>query len=311
MTKLAFLFPGQGSQSIGMMSGWADNPAVRDVMTTASNALNENLSDLIAHGTPEQLGLTTNTQPVMLAASYAAYQAWIAAGGQKPTIMAGHSLGEYTAWVASGAMDLADAIRTVRIRANAMQSAVPIGVGSMAAILGLDSNKVNAICAAMSTQTAVVEAVNYNDPLQTVIAGHTSAVTAAIEACKLAGAKRGLILPVSAPFHSSLMRPVGDVLVTTLDKIHLNTPYLPVINNVDVSELTTSIDIKNALVRQSYNPVRWVETIKTMQKQGVTTFIECGPGKVLAGLLKRIAPEAMIYNIFDNDSLNMTLKAMQ
>jgi [acyl-carrier-protein] S-malonyltransferase len=311
MTKFAFLFPGQGSQSIGMLAGWADNPAVAQVMATADAALGEDLSGLIAQGTADQLNLTTNTQPAMLAAGYAAYAAWKAAGGATPTLMAGHSLGEYTAWVASGTLTLADAVRIVRIRANAMQSAVPVGVGAMAAILGLDAVKVRDICAGLSVQGAIVEAVNYNDPSQTVIAGHASAVAAAIDACKSAGAKRGLLLPVSAPFHSSLMRPVGEVLSKALSDIQLNIPSVPVINNVDVAELTLDTDIKHALVRQAYHAVRWVETIEHMKHQGVTTFIECGPGKVLAGLLKRIAPDATVYNLFDNDSLNTTLKGIQ
>lgn len=308
MKSIAFLFPGQGSQSIGMLDGWIDNSAVNHVMLIADAALGENLSGLIAQGTAEQLNLTTNTQPAMLAAAYAAYCAWIAAGGQKPTVMAGHSLGEYTAWVAAGVIDLADAIRIVRIRANAMQSAVPVGLGTMAAILGLDSIKVNTICQTISNHHTIVEAVNYNDPTQTVIAGHCLAVNAAIDACKLAGAKRAIVLPVSAPFHSSLMHPVGEVLSKALFNIQFNTPSIPVINNVDVSQLIDTQTIKDALVRQAFHAVRWVETIQTMDKQGINIFIECGPGKVLAGLLKRILPQARVYNVFDNHSLSKVLK---
>jgi [acyl-carrier-protein] S-malonyltransferase len=309
MTKLAFLFPGQGSQSVGMLSGWGDNAAVAQVVAQANAALGEDLGALIATGPVEALNLTVNTQPAMLAAAYAAYSAWVAAGGAKPIVAAGHSLGEYTAWVAAGSMDLADALRTVRVRASAMQTAVPVGVGAMAAILGLESTKVRAACEAISTSDAVVEAVNYNDPNQTVIAGHAAGVVAGIEACKAAGAKRGLSLPVSAPFHSSLMRPVAVPLQAQLDSIQIAAPKFAVVNNVDVTQLVDAAAIKDALVRQSYSAVRWVETIQAMTAVGVNTFIECGPGKALGGMVKRIAPDANVHNVFDQVSLEAALAA--
>jgi [acyl-carrier-protein] S-malonyltransferase len=309
MTKLAFLFPGQGSQSVGMLSGWGDNAAVAQVLAQANVALAEDLGALIATGPVEALNLTVNTQPAMLASAYAAYSAWIAAGGATPVAAAGHSLGEYTAWVASGSMDLADALRTVRVRAAAMQAAVPVGVGAMAAILGLESDKVRAACEAISTSDAVVEAVNYNDPNQTVIAGHAAGVAAGIEACKAAGAKRGLSLPVSAPFHSSLMRPVAVPLQAQLDSIQIAVPQFAVVNNVDVAQLVDAATIKDALVRQSYSAVRWVETIQAMTAMGINTFIECGPGKALGGMVKRIAPDAVVHNVFDQASLEAALAA--
>jgi [acyl-carrier-protein] S-malonyltransferase len=309
MTLLAFLFPGQGSQSVGMMAGWAGNAAVAQTLAQANAALGEDLTGLIADGPVEQLNLTINTQPAMLAAAYAAYSAWLAAGGAKPVVAAGHSLGEYTAWVAAGSMGLADALRTVRVRGAAMQAAVPVGVGAMAAILGLASDKVQQACASISTPDAIVEAVNYNDPNQTVIAGHVAGVTAGIEACKAAGAKRGLNLPVSAPFHSSLMRPVAAPLLTQLNSIALSAPHFAVINNVDVAKPTDAAVIKDALLRQSYSAVRWVETIQAMHAMGINTFIECGPGKALAGMVKRILPDAVVHNVFDQTSLQATLAA--
>ncbi len=310
MTKLAFLFPGQGSQSVGMLSGWGDNAAVAQVISQANAALGDDLGGLIADGPAEALNLTVNTQPAMLAAAYAAYRAWIAAGGIVPYVAAGHSLGEYTAWVAAGSMSPADALRTVRVRATAMQSAVPVGVGAMAAILGLESFKVRTACEAISTADAVVEAVNYNDPNQTVIAGHAAGVAAGIEACKAAGAKRGLNLPVSAPFHSSLMRPVAHLLQAQLDSIQITSPQFAIVNNVDVTQLTGAAEIKNALVRQSYSAVRWVETIQAITAMGINTFVECGPGKALAGMVKRIAPDAVVHNVFDEASLHAALAAL-
>lgn len=309
MTQLAFLFPGQGSQSVGMLSAWGDNAAVASVVAQANEALGEDLAGLMANGPAEQLNLTVNTQPAMLTAAYAAYSAWIAAGGRKPAVAAGHSLGEYTAWVAAGTMGLADAVRTVRVRGAAMQAAVPVGVGAMAAILGLESAKVREACESVSTPEAIVEAVNYNDPNQTVIAGHVAGVTAGIDACKAAGAKRGLNLPVSAPFHSSLMRPVAAPLLTQLNGIGLATPQFAVINNADVAQPLEAAVIKDALVRQSFGAVRWVETIQAMHAMGITTFIECGPGKALAGMVKRILPEAIVHNVFDETSLQAALEA--
>ena len=309
MTKLAFLFPGQGSQSVGMMAAWGANPAVAAVLNRANAALGEDISQLIAAGPAEQINLTVNTQPAMLTAAYAAYSAWLAAGGKLPTVAAGHSLGEYTALVAAGVLNLEDAVRSVRVRASAMQAAVPVGVGAMAAILGLESAKVRTACESVSTSTALAEAVNYNDPMQTVIAGHVAGVAAAIDACKAAGAKRGLPLPVSAPFHSSLMRPVATPLLAQLNSIQLNTPQFAVVNNVDVVQATDTAQIKDALVRQSYSPVRWVETIQAMSAMGVTTYIECGPGKALVGMVKRIVPDAVVHNVFDQASLEAALAA--
>ncbi len=309
MTQLAFLFPGQGSQSLGMLAGWGDNAAVAQVVAQANAALGEDLGGLMVNGPAEQLNLTVNTQPAMLAAAYAAFSAWQAAGGRTPAVAAGHSLGEYTAWVAAGSMDLADALRTVRVRGAAMQAAVPVGVGAMAAILGLESAKVRHACEAISTTQAIVEAVNYNDPNQTVIAGHVAGVAAGIEACKAAGAKRGLNLPVSAPFHSSLMRPVAAPLLAQLDCIGLRAPQFAVINNVDVAQPTAAAAIKDALVRQSFGAVRWVETIQAMHAMGINTFIECGPGKALAGMVKRILPDAVVHNVFDQASLLAALEA--
>jgi [acyl-carrier-protein] S-malonyltransferase len=309
MTKLAFLFPGQGSQSVGMLSAWGDNAAVAQVLAQANEALGEDLAGLIANGPAEQLNLTVNTQPAMLAAAYAAYSAWLAGGGKVPAVAAGHSLGEYTAWVAAGSLGLSDALQTVRVRGAAMQSAVPVGVGAMAAILGLESAKVRQACEAISTADAVVEAVNYNDPNQTVIAGHVAGVAAGIEACKAAGAKRGLNLPVSAPFHSSLMRPVAAPLTAQLERIVMSAPQFAVINNVDVAQLNEPAEIKDALVRQSFGAVRWVETIQAMHTMGINTFIECGPGKALAGMVKRIVPDAVVHNVFDQASLEAALAA--
>jgi [acyl-carrier-protein] S-malonyltransferase len=309
MTQLAFLFPGQGSQSVGMLAGWGDNAAVADVLAQANAALGGDLIELMAAGPAEQLNLTVNTQPAMLTAAYAAYFAWSAAGGQTPVVTAGHSLGEYTAWVAAGSMGFADALQTVRVRGAAMQSAVPVGVGAMAAILGLESSLVRQACEAISTPVAVVEAVNYNDPNQTVIAGHVAGVAAGIEACKTAGAKRGLNLPVSAPFHSSLMRPVAAPLMAQLETIALKAPQFSVINNVDVAQPSDSAAIKDGLVRQSFGAVRWVETIQAMHAMGINTFIECGPGKALAGMVKRIVPDAVVHNVFDQASLEAALLA--
>jgi [acyl-carrier-protein] S-malonyltransferase len=279
------------------------------VLAQANAALGNELIELMSAGPAEQLNLTVNTQPAMLTADYAAYCAWSAAGGQTPAVAAGHSLGEYTAWVAAGSMGFADTLRTVRVRGAAMQSAVPVGVGAMAAILGLESNLVRQACEAISTSDAVVEAVNYNDPNQTVIAGHVAGVAAGIEACKAAGAKRGLNLPVSAPFHSSLMRPVAAPLMAQLETIAVKAPQFSVINNVDVAQPTDSAGIKDALVRQSFGAVRWVETIQAMHAMGINTFIECGPGKALAGMVKRIVPDAIVHNVFDQTSLDAALLA--
>ncbi|MFM0151122.1 ACP S-malonyltransferase [Paraburkholderia sediminicola] len=305
--KFAFVFPGQGSQSVGMLNAFADHAIVRETVQEASDALNQDLGKLIAEGPVEDLNLTTNTQPVMLTAAYAIYRAWQQAGGPKPAIVAGHSLGEYTALVAAGAIAFRDAVPLVRFRAQAMQTAVPVGVGGMAAILGLDDDTVRAVCAEASI-AGVVEAVNFNAPAQVVIAGHKAAVEKACEVAKAKGAKRALPLPVSAPFHSSLLKPASDQLREYLASVDVQVPSIPVINNVDVAVVNEPAKIKDALVRQAAGPVRWVESVQAMAAQGVTHVIECGPGKVLAGLTKRIDGNLVGASVFDPASLEETLK---
>jgi [acyl-carrier-protein] S-malonyltransferase len=305
--KFAFVFPGQGSQSVGMLNAFADHAVVRETVQEASDALNQDLGKLIAEGPVDDLNLTTNTQPVMLTAAYAIYRAWQQAGGPKPAIVAGHSLGEYTALVAAGAIAFRDAVPLVRFRAQAMQTAVPVGVGGMAAILGLDDDTVRAVCAEASV-AGVVEAVNFNAPAQVVIAGHKAAVEKACEVAKAKGAKRALPLPVSAPFHSSLLKPASDQLREYLASVDVQVPSIPVINNVDVAAVNEPAKIKDALVRQAAGPVRWVESVQAMAAQGVTHVIECGPGKVLAGLTKRIDGNLVGASVFDPASLEETLK---
>ncbi|MFC6311097.1 ACP S-malonyltransferase [Paraburkholderia dipogonis] len=305
--KFAFVFPGQGSQSVGMLNAFADHAVVRETVQEASDALNQDLGKLIAEGPVEDLNLTTNTQPVMLTAAYAMYRAWLQAGGPKPAIVAGHSLGEYTALVAAGAIAFRDAVPLVRFRAQAMQTAVPVGEGGMAAILGLDDDTVRAVCAEASV-AGVVEAVNFNAPAQVVIAGNKAAVEKACEVAKAKGAKRALPLPVSAPFHSSLLKPASDQLREYLASVEVQVPAIPVINNVDVAVVNEPVKIKDALVRQAAGAVRWVESVQAMSAQGVTHVIECGPGKVLAGLTKRIDGNLVGASIFDPASLEETLK---
>lgn len=311
MTKLAFVFPGQGSQSVGMLDSWASNDAVKAVMDEASQALAQDLHRLAAEGPAEALNLTTNTQPIMLAASYAMYQAYLSAGGAAPEVVAGHSLGEYTALTAAGSLSLSDAVRLVRIRADAMQSAVPVGEGGMAAILGLDDDAVRQVCEEASTADSFVEAVNFNAPAQVVVAGHKDAIDRVCVLAKEAGAKRALPLPVSAPFHSRLLEPAAQVLADALAAIELQRPAMPVINNVDVAPADMPEDIVDALVRQAWHPVRWVETIQGMKAMGVTHVVECGPGKVLSGLIKRIEPELQVLSINDPASLEATLAALK
>ena len=304
MTAFAFVFPGQGSQSVGMLNGWADHVAVRDTLAEASESLGEDVGRLIAEGPKEALDLTTNTQPVMLAAGVACWRAWLAETGLKPGAVAGHSLGEYTALVAAGALTLADALPLVRFRAQAMQEAVPVGVGSMAAILGLDAEAVRAGCLeAAKASGEAVEAVNFNDPKQTVIAGTKAAVDQACVLLKAAGAKRALLLSVSAPFHSSLMKPAAEQLKAKLAATTFSVPAIPVINNIDVATVTQADDLRDALYRQAFGPVRWVETIQALKARGLTHVIECGPGKVLSGMVKRIDGELISTTIFDPASL--------
>lgn len=306
----AFVFPGQGSQSIGMLNDLADLKIVQDTVAEASSALNLDLMAMMKNGPIEDLNLTVNTQPIMLTASVAGYRAWLEAGGAKPVMMAGHSLGEYSALTAAGVFSLTDAVKLVRIRANAMQNAVPVGVGGMAAILGLDDDTVKFVCETAQVEVAgeVVQAVNFNSPGQVVIAGHKGAVEKACELAKAAGAKRALVLPVSAPFHSILLKPAADVLAEALVKVEMNAPQINVINNVDVLVETDLLKIRDALVRQAYSPVRWVECVTAMANQGMTDLVECGPGKVLAGLAKRIDARVSGHGLVDQASLATILK---
>lgn len=309
MKSFAFVFPGQGSQSVGMLDGWGDHPAVVQALQEASDALGQDLGRLIQEGPKEALALTTNTQPVMLVAGVAAWRVWRAEGGALPAAVAGHSLGEYSALVAAGVLTLTQAAPLVRLRAAAMQEAVPVGTGAMAAILGLDAAKVIAGCAdvtsAMGQNGAeVVEAVNFNDPSQTVIAGSKAAVEKACEVLKAAGAKRALPLPVSAPFHSSLMKPAAEKLRVALAATALAAPQIPVLNNIDVAVQQDADAIRDALYRQAFGPVRWVECVQALKARGVTHLIECGPGKVLAGLVRRIDAELVGAALYDPATLN-------
>ncbi|NMM39037.1 MAG: ACP S-malonyltransferase [Glaciimonas sp.] len=310
MKKFAFVFPGQGSQSIGMLNGFAGNVVVQQTIAEASDALQFDIARLIEEGPKEDLDLTTNTQPIMLATAVAFYRAWIAVGGAIPSLVAGHSLGEYSALVASGVIPFHDAVRLVRFRAQAMQEAVPVGQGGMAAILGLSDDTVLEICAA-SAQGEVVEAVNFNAPAQVVIAGHISAIARACDAAKTRGAKRALLLSVSAPFHSSLLKPASDRLRDFMAGMAFSTPQIAVINNVDVAIENDPSKIKDALVRQAANPVRWVETIQKVAAESVTHVVECGPGKVLTGLTKRINPDLGVDALFDQASLDKLLELMK
>jgi [acyl-carrier-protein] S-malonyltransferase len=280
------------------MAGFAQFAVVRETFAEASAALGEDLWAMVEQGPAETLGQTVNTQPVMLTADIAVYRAWLASGGPKPAFVAGHSLGEYAALVAAGALSLADAVPLVRYRAQVMQEAVPLGVGAMAAILGLDAAKVREACSE-AAQGEVVEAVNYNTPEQTVIAGHKTAVERAIEAAKGKGAKRGMLLPVSAPFHSSLLKPAAEKLGARLAGVSVQAAIIPVIHNADVDTAATPDAIRAALTKQAASPVRWVETIQRFAREGVTHLVECGPGKVLAGMNKRIAPEMTVFALTD------------
>ena len=286
--SFAFVFPGQGSQSVGMMAAYGDSPVIRATFDEASAALGDDLWAMVAEGPAEILTQTVNTQPVMLTAGIAVWRLWQEKGGRTPSVVAGHSLGEYAALVAAGVIEFKDAVPLVRLRAAAMQEAVPVGTGAMAAILGLDTPGIVAACAE-AAQGEVVEPVNFNANGQTVIAGHKAAVERAMDACKARGAKMAKALPVSAPFHSSLIRPAADKLAARLADLTFSAPSIPVINNVDVTIENDPVGIKDALVRQAYNPVRWVETVQAMALLGITTVVECGPGKVLAGLTKRCA----------------------
>ena len=304
--SFAFVFPGQGSQSVGMMAAYGDATVVRATFDEASVALGDDLWAMVADGPAELLTQTVNTQPVMLTAGIAAWRLWLERGGKQPSVVAGHSLGEYSALVAAGVIDFKDAVPLVRLRAAAMQEAVPVGTGAMAAVLGLDNAGIVAACAE-AAQGEVVEPVNFNANGQTVIAGHKAAVERAMVACKARGAKMAKALPVSAPFHSSLIRPAADKLATCLAELKLNTPTIPVINNVDVAIETDPSRIMDALIRQAYNPVRWVETIQKMAAMGVSTVAECGPGKVLAGLTKRCVDGVAGVSLADVASIEANL----
>ncbi|MFZ3028230.1 ACP S-malonyltransferase [Rhodoferax sp.] len=308
MKPFAFVFPGQGSQSVGMLDAWADHPQVREALQEASDALSEDIGLLIKEGPKEALALTTNTQPVMLVAGVAAYRVWMAEVGVAPQALAGHSLGEYSALVAAGVLTLAQAAPLVRFRAQAMQDAVPVGVGAMAAILGLDAARVSAACMEVTASfgqgsAEVVEAVNFNDPGQTVIAGSKAAVEQACVALKAQGAKRALPLPVSAPFHSSLMKPAALKLKEKLQATVFATPRIAVVNNIDVAVEQDADRIRDALYRQAFGPVRWVECVQALGARGLPNLVECGPGKVLAGLTKRINAEMQGLPLFDLASL--------
>lgn len=306
--SLAFVFPGQGSQAVGMLDVWASQPAVASLLEQADQSLGEPISRLIAEGPAESLALTVNTQPAMLVAGLSAFIAWRDAGGPEPVAVAGHSLGEYTALTAAGSFEPGDAVRLVRLRAQAMQEAVPVGLGSMAAILGLSDDLVRQACQEAATSGEVVEPANFNAPAQVVIAGHRAAVDRACERARALGAKRALPLPVSAPFHSSLLRPAGDRLAAFLASVPLSAPRYSLVNNIDAVVEHDPERIRDALVRQAWGPVRWVEVVQHLVSLGVTHVVEMGPGKVLAGLVSRIDRTLKVSSVHDPASLEATLK---
>lgn len=317
MKSFAFVFPGQGSQTVGMLNGWENHPVAKTVLEEASDSIGQDLGALIADGPKESLDMTVNTQPVMLVAGVAAWRIWRSEGGQIPLVMAGHSLGEYSALVAAGALSLQQAVPLVRLRAEAMQKAVPAGTGGMAAILGLDTELVKQGCEEVmdsirdADRNEVVEAVNFNDPMQTVIAGTKDTVQKACEIMKAKGAKRALMLAVSAPFHSSLMRPAAVKLKDALEHLDIESAEVPVINNVDVVAMTKPEEIRDALYRQAFSPVRWVEVIRAIRGMGVFCVVECGPGKVLSGLTKRIDSDLSNSCVYDLDSLHGTMEVIK
>jgi len=316
MKPFAFVFPGQGSQSVGMLDAWGTHPAVRAVLDEASQALHQDIGALIREGSKEDLALTANTQPVMLVAGVAAYRVWMAEGGIAPQAVAGHSLGEYAALVAAGALTLADAVPLVRLRGQAMQEAVPVGKGAMAAILGMDPVRVAALCGEVAAEFSmesgeVVEAANFNDNAQTVISGSKAAVDLACEVLKAQGAKRTLLLPVSAPFHCALMQPAALILRERLGHIAIASPQIPVINNIDVAVETDPDRIRDALYRQAFGPVRWVQTVQAIKARGLEQLVECGPGKVLSGMVKRIDASLSAFAVFDPATLAETQAGLQ
>ena len=309
--KIAFTYPGQGSQAVGMMQAFAGMPFVRDTFSEASDALGKDLWKLVAEGPAEELNLTVNTQPAMLAAGVALQRAWCAAAGTNCDIAAGHSLGEYTALVAGGAMAFAEAVKLVRFRAQAMQEAVPPGMGAMAAILGLEDSAVVAACKEACRPGEVVEPANFNSPAQVVIAGHKAAVERGMEVAKAQGAKRAMLLPMSVPSHCSLMQPAAERMRERLDSVSIDVPVPPVLHNADVKRAASGAAVKDALVRQLVQPVKWVETVRLLASEGVTHIVECGPGKVLAGLNKRIAPESQILALSDAVAFDEALNALK
>lgn len=309
MTQYALVFPGQGSQSRGMMNGYADFSVVHDTFIEANDVLKQDLWQLVAEGSDADLNATVNTQPLMLAAGVAVYRAWQSLKTPVPTMLAGHSLGEYSALVASGALKFSDALPLVRYRAECMQQAVPEGVGGIAAILGLDDDAVRAVCKE-AAQNEVLEAVNYNSPGQIVIAGNRAAVERGMELAKARGAKRALMLPMSVPSHCSLLKGAAEKLRAYLDTVQIQTPAIPVLHNADVKSYSDAASIKDALVRQLYSPVRWVETIQYFGKQGITHNVECAPGKVLVGLNKRIDSNQQALTLNDGTALHAALAAL-
>ena len=309
--KIAFVFPGQGSQSAGMMAGYGDRTAIRETFKEASDALGSDLWKLVQEGPAEPLNQTVNTQPAMLAAGVAVFRAWRAAGGPLPTLLAGHSLGEYSALVAADALTFGDAVQLVRYRAECMQEAVPAGAGAMAAVLGLDDDAVRAACTEATAGDEVAEAANFNAPGQVVVAGHKAAVERAVEAAKARGAKRAMMLPMSVPSHCSLMKPASERLRERLSSTAVSVPAVPVFHNADVATHSDAETIKSALVRQLCEPVRWVDTIRTLQAHGATQIVECGPGKVLAGLNKRIGAEVQTFALADAASFEAALTAIR
>ncbi len=308
--KCSLVFPGQGSQSVGMMSAYGENPVIRATFAEASEALGEDLWEMVCEGPAERLALTVNTQPLMLAAGVAVYRAWAAAGGPVPAVLAGHSLGEYSALVVAGALSFSDAVPLVRFRAQAMQQAVPAGDGAMAALLGLEADAVRQLCVDAAAGE-VVEAANLNAPDQIVIAGSRAAVGRAIELAKARGAKRAIPLPVSAPFHCALMRPAAERLAERLAAVPISPPVIAVLNNVDVVVCDSPEQIRDALVRQAFSPVRWIESIRAIEARGVSHVIECGPGRVLAGMNRRIAKNLQCGSLHDAASLDQTVAMLE
>ncbi|MGQ0577590.1 MAG: ACP S-malonyltransferase [Betaproteobacteria bacterium] len=309
--QIAFVFPGQGSQSVGMMQSFADLPGIRETFAQASRLLEQDLWKLAAEGPAEELNLTANTQPLMLVAGVALYRAWQTREGAAPAFMAGHSLGEYTALVASGALDFADAVPLARFRALAMQDAVPAGTGAMAAIVGLDDDAVRALCAEASRPDEVAEAANFNSPAQVVIAGNKTAVERGMEIAKTRGAKRAVLLPMSVPSHCGLMQPAAEHMRQKLGSLSLRRGTVPVLHNADARSAESAEAIRDALLRQLVQPVRWVETVQQMVSSGVTHIVECGPGKVLAGLNKRIAPQTQVLSFSDGAAFGHALSVLK